>query len=118
MTTAIRCLLSLFLLFAVIEPAFSGIAEKLEAEKEFKKADAKLSTVYKELLAHVSDKRIRSDVIEAQKAWIAFRDKDALAMAGITSNGGSAFSLDYLNNLIDLTEERVSQLERIASTLK
>lgn len=80
------------------------------AEQAWREADSRLQAVFRQMLRHVSDPRSREDLQKAQKAWQTFRDAEAAARAGLTSQGGSAYGADQLHVLHELTEERLRQM--------
>ena len=82
----------------------------LLAEDGYKKADAELNQIYNELIGVLKEKRNKDDLSKAQRAWIMFRESDAKARAGITSDGGSAYAMDYLANMTEITQQRIEQL--------
>ena len=82
-------------------------------EKWFKRADAELNRTYKLLQSRLESAQLKQELVKAQKAWIAFRDADAAFQAGITSGGGSAYSIDYMGNLAEMTEERTKELKAL-----
>ncbi len=112
--------LTLHFLAAVI--AFSGIARaqpdvRDEAARAFKRADATLNRTYAQLLAKIEGqpdhpRQLRSDLRRAQRSWIAFRAAEAAFRAGLSSGGGSAYTMDYFATLAELTEQRIQELKR------
>lgn len=87
------------------------------AEEQYKKADAELNKTYGELLDTLKDKRIRDDFEKARSAWISFRESDAKARAGLSSDGGSAYAMDYYANMTEATQQRTAQLMVILRAL-
>ena len=83
------------------------------ADQSFKLADAELNSTYKLLQSRLQSASQKSELTKAQKAWIAFRDSDATFRAGVSSGGGSAYSMDYLANLTELTEQRAKELKAL-----
>jgi len=91
------------------------------AEKEFKKADAEMNAAYQKVLSVLvkapdHGKILIADLKKAQRAWLVFRDAEAAIRAGVSSGGGSAYSMDYLANLATLTEQRTKDLNRLLKT--
>jgi len=76
---------------------------------EYKKVDARLNDVYRQLTASLADP---SALRKSQAAWVKFRDLDCeYASSGITTDG----SLRPFNDnacRIDMTEKRIRDLER------
>lgn len=84
------------------------------ADTELAYQDVRLNQAYKALLAHLDDldKRAAS---QAQRAWLAFRDKDCGARAGrFGSNAGPATESTCL---MESTAYRAQQLEDWRATL-
>lgn len=95
------------------------------ARQDLEKADAALNTVYKKITQGL-DKQINSgdefdknaygevkaSLIAAQKAWLAFRDTNSLAIADVQyPGGGTGKGLEYLVRKKDMTETRTSELQ-------
>ncbi len=83
------------------------------ADAEFKRLNAELNQIYKEILDRISDPVRKEELIKSQQQWITFRDADAHFRAAITSEGGSAYSIDYFGNLSELTELRIKHLKAL-----
>ncbi len=75
------------------------------------KADGELNRAYKQLRSKL-DKPRQAKLREAQRAWIAFRDKSAEFEAS-EEEGGSLYSLVYLSVLLSKTKQRVDDLEKL-----
>src|SRR2546423_3588373 len=99
-------ILILIALFAGLSVVVAQSEATQIADRDFRRADAALNDVYKQVLARITDKKIKLDLQKAQSAWLRYRDLDASCRAGISSRGGSAYGTDYLGNLTDLTEKR------------
>jgi uncharacterized protein YecT (DUF1311 family) len=108
-------LLSILVASVVLAQAQPDVRD--EAETSFKRADAELNQTYQRLLAKIDahpdlPKRLRADLQKAQRSWIAFRDAEASFRAGLSSGGGSAYSMDYFVTLAELTEQRTQELKK------
>jgi uncharacterized protein YecT (DUF1311 family) len=79
------------------------------AARDAKAADRKLNQVYQRLLAKQSGSQ-RAKLIDAQLAWIKFRDK-ACDFAYGRSGGGSIAPLHYSGCLRSVTMQRTKDLE-------
>lgn len=73
------------------------------------RADRELTRTYEQLLATLDTKQ-QAALREAQRAWIKWREAEALFVAGSTSVGGSAFRDDYLNAMSGLAAQRTREL--------
>lgn len=78
--------------------------------KEAREADAKLNIVYGKLRDKVKDTAQETRLIEAQTAWISFRDADC-EYSQRRYDGGSIMPAIYALCVIDLTEKRTQTLE-------
>jgi Uncharacterized protein conserved in bacteria len=81
----------------------------------YKQADAKLNTVYKQILAkYKSDTTFLASLRTAQRAWIAFRDAHLASVypeKDTQTAYGSIYPVCACGVLTDLTEARVAQLQ-------
>lgn len=78
------------------------------ADKAAKQADAKLNRVYAQVMSRLSPAgKIR--LRDAQRAWLAFRDKEC-AFESNGSDGGSAAPMTKLNCVATLTDNRAKAL--------
>ena len=74
------------------------------------KADAALSGVYKEIVSRLADDAARTKrLIEAEKAWTAFRDAEC-AFANSDTEGGSIHSMELTLCQEKLTKARTEEL--------
>ena len=55
---------------------------------------------------------------EAQQKWLSFRDAEACFQAGLTSGGGSAYSIDYMSERLELTRERIRLLKKVLDSVQ
>ena len=79
------------------------------ADKAFKKADATLNTVYKQLQAKL-DEVGKKKLQEAQRAWIKFRDAECESRAD-EFRGGSIMPMIYAGCAERLTKARTAELK-------
>ena len=95
------------------------------AHQDFKAADAKLNAVYKRARArlreadsYAPDNMIggADALLEAQRAWIAFRDK-ACRAEGWLFRGGTMEPLIVSTCLTKQTERRIKDLELLAENM-
>ena len=104
-------------LFVFASPGRSQSEATMQAEKAFKEADTELGAVYQAVLKRINHPKLKQDVQAAQRAWIAFRDREAVARAGASSQGGSAYSMDLLAARAELTQERTAQFQKLLKRL-
>jgi uncharacterized protein YecT (DUF1311 family) len=75
-------------------------------------ANAQLDAVYKQLMGKL-DPEVQTVLKEAQRAWIKWRDSEAMliARAGGALSHGSALRVDYANAQTKLIKERTEVLK-------
>ena len=103
-------LLSLILLICLTSNSFSQTQAEMNrtAIDDYKKTEAKLNTVYNQLLKSLSNKE-RKLLITAQKNWITFRDSHC-AFEAEEFEGGSLQSLIYITCKEECTTKRIEDL--------
>ena len=82
------------------------------AEQAFRHADAELVAIAKKFAAQLTDKTAREDFNQAQAAWQKFREAEARFLADLSSQGGSAWTADFLSLRTNITIERTKQLQK------
>ena len=81
-----------------------------QARKDFERVDAELNKSYQSLLAKLADTEAKNKLRESQRAWIAFRDAEALFFAD-QFRGGSAAPVLRWGSMTQTTEQRIKQLK-------
>lgn len=76
---------------------------------DYKKADAELNKVYKQLTA-ILDKNEKPLLIQAEKDWVKFRDSHCKFEAS-QYEGGSIQPLIYSTCLEKLTRKRITEIK-------
>ena len=104
-------------LFAFASPGQSQSKATAQAEKGLAEAASELDSAYRTVLKRIKHPKLKQDVQAAQRAWVAFRDREAVARAGVSSQGGSAYSMDLLAARAELTRERTLQLQKLLKQL-
>ena len=79
------------------------------ANIKYKKADAELNKVYKQLIA-VLDRDEKPLLIQAEKDWVKFRDSHCKFDAS-QYDGGSIKPLIYSTCLEELTRKRIAEIK-------
>jgi uncharacterized protein YecT (DUF1311 family) len=77
--------------------------------REYKKADAALNAVYKQLMTKIDDEGERAALKAAQLAWIKYRDANC-EFESYQNKGGTIYPLVYGGCLTVLTRARTTQL--------
>lgn len=84
------------------------------AAAEFRAADARLNAAYRKVTGRLTEESARRSLVEAQRAWIRFRD----AECGFDTNvyeGGSIRPMMVSECLKRLTEQRTADLNTYLS---
>lgn len=79
------------------------------AYANYKKADAQLNKVYKQLMS-ILDKKEKPLLIQAEKDWVKFRDSHCKFDAS-QYEGGSIRPLIYSTCLEELTKKRIAEIK-------
>lgn len=79
------------------------------AARDYHNADARLNRTYDELIANLNDAN-REKLVDAQLAWLEFRDRNCHWEA-FRYDGGSIQTSIRLNCLERLTQQRIQDLE-------
>lgn len=86
------------------------------AQGEFNASKAKLTAAFERVLkAFDAERKIVESLQKAHKAWQTSAYADAELRAGISSRGGSAYTIDYLSNLAESFESRSGQYDSLVS---
>jgi len=86
-----------------------------EADKNYRKADAELNSVYNKILKdYKADTKFIAKLKVAQVAWIKFRDAEMNALFPEENKSvqyGSIFPMCWSNALTELTKQRIKKLK-------
>lgn len=84
-------------------------------ENNFKEVDAELNLLYKQIEARLADSPdIKKELVEAQRAWIAFRDAECrFGAAGV--EGATAYPDIYAGCAEGLTRDRIEDFKTYLS---
>ena len=82
------------------------------AEKAFNKVDDQLNAVYRDTLKAITRSDTRDNFIQAQRAWITFRDSEAEFRTSIGNKGGIVYAYGRTVIETELTKDRIQQLKR------
>lgn len=81
------------------------------AGEAFKKSDAELNTLYKQIIGRLKDDQDKTRLlVSAQKAWVAFRDAEC-KFSSSGSAQGSIHPMTVLQCRDELTQNRVEDLK-------
>ena len=78
-----------------------------------KSADTALNTLYRQLMAQETDAAGKQRLVEAERAWIAYRDKECAYQVGPQQDGGSIWPMEMSNCLEQLTAARIAELSKL-----
>ena len=81
-----------------------------QAFRDYIKADAEMTVVYKKVLKKMTDSNQKQMLINAQRAWIKYKDAHCKAIANLYE-GGSMQPMVYSGCLAELTKERTKNLQ-------
>lgn len=79
------------------------------ADLAYRAADRQLNAVYRKLSSHL-DAREKDLLTRAERAWVAFRDKECTYQSS-ENEGGSIYPLVYSGCLERLTKDRTQQID-------
>lgn len=106
----IFCLI--FLLFSVTSFAQSVTGEG-ELYDQYQKVDKELNSVYNKLIKGLKETD-KKNLVEAQKAWIKFRDLDCKFQSQDVGDGGGPYENKMkIDCLIRKTTERIKELKNL-----
>nr|WP_315158340.1 lysozyme inhibitor LprI family protein [uncultured Flavobacterium sp.] len=100
-----------FLLLCFWSNSFAQTQSEMNATAyaNYKKADAQLNKVYKQLMS-ILDKKEKPLLIQAEKDWMKFRDSHCKFEAS-QYEGGSIQPLIYSTCLEELTKKRIAEIK-------
>jgi uncharacterized protein YecT (DUF1311 family) len=81
------------------------------ADAAYKKDDAAMNQVYDQLTARLTDTQVKAQLVDAERAWIAYRDKFCAFQASGTA-GGSIHPLIVSQCLDEKTAVHSAELSR------
>jgi uncharacterized protein YecT (DUF1311 family) len=74
-------------------------------------ANAELNRVYQKALSQQTDQKSKDALKDAERAWIAYRDKECAWEIGPQEDGGSIWPMAMDNCLQDKTDARIRELK-------
>ncbi len=91
----------------------SGItlSMKICASYRWVKQDVRLNQIYKQSLDKARESGYEKSLVQAQRAWLAYRDAACAYEGEMGAGGGTAEGLYILSCKEDLTKERADRLE-------
>jgi uncharacterized protein YecT (DUF1311 family) len=90
------------------------------AERDYERADEKLNAIYQEVVAGIRDsdgqppydpKSWESELRNAQRSWIAFRDAECKGLVPMEWGGGTGTAVAVLSCMTELTEARTKAFQ-------
>jgi uncharacterized protein YecT (DUF1311 family) len=76
-------------------------------------ADTALNRLYQQLMADQTDAASKQRLTQAERAWIAFRDKECAYEVGPQQEGGSIWPMEMSNCLEAVTAARLRELMKL-----
>jgi uncharacterized protein YecT (DUF1311 family) len=86
---------------------------KICSDEEYKKADQRLNKIYSAYRSTLDNQR-KEAIKNIQLAWIKYRDLSC-EYAALGGKGGSIYSYIISLCLIDMTNQRIKDLEKLSS---
>lgn len=84
------------------------------------RADARLNVKWRKLMSHLKtgySAKVRADLVQEQRAWIAFKDKACLFYWNQPSFGSLHRSIEGPSCRLQIINERIADLENISIAL-
>ncbi len=104
----------IYLTFLFLIPLFCFGQTQLEmntqAFQDYEKADAKMTLLYKKVLKTFIEETPKKLFIEAQRAWIKYKEAHCKSVAN-DYEGGSMKPMIYSGCLMAITQQRTKQLQ-------
>jgi uncharacterized protein YecT (DUF1311 family) len=95
----------------------SGLTVQMElnqcAGANYEAADAALNKLYRQQMAEEADSATKQRLTEAERAWIAYRDKECAYQVGPQQEGGSIWPMEMSNCLEQMTAARIRELAKL-----
>lgn len=106
-------IISLFVFSCITGTTFCQTQQQMnnEAKIAHEKADADMAKKYKYVMEKLSSPTQKNLLLEAQRAWIKYKETHCKALAN-QYEGGSMYPLVYYSCLEELTIQRKKQLDR------
>jgi uncharacterized protein YecT (DUF1311 family) len=84
------------------------VGMNIKARAELEVLEGSLAHTVQDFMEECSPAR-KESLIEAQRAWLEFRDRDA-ELASLLAEGGTLASMLYVGHQISLTEQRIKEM--------
>jgi uncharacterized protein YecT (DUF1311 family) len=95
----------------------SQLATQMElnqcAGANYKSADTALNRLYQQVMGQVTDAASKQRLKDAERGWIAYRDKKCFSEVGPQQEGGSIWPMEMSNCLEELTAARIRELTKM-----
>jgi uncharacterized protein YecT (DUF1311 family) len=84
--------------------------------RETARWDQRLNAAYRGIAAsHDLSERTKAEIRDAQRAWIAYRDKACIAAGDVVAEGGSLSRIVANDCFMRMTAQRAVEMEELAS---
>lgn len=80
------------------------------AAREQKQVEARLNTVYQRVLKTVTDRKVRTQFVSAQRLWVKYREADCKAVYEKYA-GGTIRTVMFIGCMQNRAETRIKELE-------
>ncbi|MBI2769955.1 MAG: DUF1311 domain-containing protein [Burkholderiales bacterium] len=81
------------------------------AAASFKHVDGEMNELFRKQLGKLQDSGTKNRLREAQRAWLAFRDRSCLYSAGPREGSGSIWPLEHFGCMEHHTKQRIVDLK-------
>jgi uncharacterized protein YecT (DUF1311 family) len=74
-------------------------------------ANMELNRVYQKLMSQQTDQKTKDELKDAERSWVAYRDKECAWEIGPQEDGGSIWPMAMSNCLQEKTDARIRELK-------
>ena len=111
----------IYILIVIVFISLIGFSQtQLQLNQEsflaYKKADAEMTATYKLVMNKISDANQKQLLLQAQRAWIKFKEAHCNSVASLYE-GGSMKPMVYNYCLVDVTNQRNKELKEFLKNL-
>ena len=99
-----------FLLSSIVSVCQTQMEMNQEAFTLYKKADTRMTLVYKKVAKSLKDPKQKQTLIQTQRKWIIYKEAHCKAIAALYE-GGSIQPLIYYDCLKTITNDRIKNLQ-------
>jgi len=90
----------------------------IAAGNRYKKVSSTMDKLCAQVREQLPNSQMQSAFDKTQRTWVQYRNLNADLTAKLTSQGGSAYTYDYLSNLSVSTEQQIADLKAMLKVLR